>query len=131
MDVPAKKDLRVFGLGVGAALLLFGALALYSGRHPGLAAPLLAAGVLLVLLGAAAPGALSPAYGPWMAFARALGWFNTRLLLTLVFFLVFTPVGLLMRLFGSDPMERRFGPGTYWRKPPPHSLGPRHFERQF
>jgi hypothetical protein len=43
----------------------------------------------------------------WMRLAVALGYINSRVLLSLMFYLVFTPYGLLMRLFGRDPLRRR------------------------
>lgn len=43
-----------------------------------------------------------------MKFAHILGWVNTRIILTLVYFLVFTPVALIFKLIGKDPMNRRF-----------------------
>ena len=43
----------------------------------------------------------------WMAFAAALGYVNSRVLLSLVYYLVVTPVGVVMRLAGHDPLHRR------------------------
>lgn len=40
----------------------------------------------------------------WMKLASVLGWFNSKVLLTLIFYLIVTPVGLLFRLFGNDPL---------------------------
>ena len=60
---------------------------------------LYAVGALFALLAAAAPRALVPLYKPWMRLAEALGWLNTRILLILIFYLVVTPIGLVLRLF--------------------------------
>jgi hypothetical protein len=52
------------------------------------------------------PASLGPVYRVWMRFADVLGWINTRIILGLVFFAVFFPIGLIMRLF-NDPMRRK------------------------
>jgi hypothetical protein len=61
------------------------------------------------------PGWLAPLYRGWMAFGHALGWINAKILLTLVFFLIVTPVALALKLFGHDPLARRLAHrGSYW-----------------
>jgi hypothetical protein len=42
-----------------------------------------------------------------MKIGHVLGWINTRIILGVVFFIIFAPVALFMRLFGKDPMHRR------------------------
>ncbi len=54
------------------------------------------------------PIILKPVYLVWMKIGAVLGWINTRIILTFVYFVVFMPVGLLMHLLGKDPMNRRF-----------------------
>ncbi len=62
-----------------------------------------------------APGWLRPLYKVWMAFGHVLGWINTRILLGAVFFLLVTPIGLLLRLAGKDPLHRkRARSENYW-----------------
>ena len=107
-NVP-KKTLRSFGLLVGG---VWGVIALWPMvfRHepPRLwALGLMAA---LVGLGLVAPAALRHPYRGWMALGHALGYVNSRILLSLVFYLVVTPMGFVMRLFGRDPMRRGFDP---------------------
>ena len=69
----------------------------------------------------------------WMAFANALGWVNTRILLVLVFFVVITPVAVVMRLFGKDLLSQRLEPGTetYWKPKAQSPLDPQSYLRQF
>jgi Saxitoxin biosynthesis operon protein SxtJ len=56
-------------------------------------------------------------YGFWLGFSVVLGYFISRIILTMVFFIVLTPTGLIMRVLGKDPMERKLDPGapSYWR----------------
>jgi len=106
-----RQQLRSFGLLVGG---IFGLIGLWPmvWRHqsPRLWAVTLA--VILVLPALVAPRILAPAYRVWMKLAEVLAWINTRILLGLVFFAVVTPIGLVMRLLGRDPMRRRLEPST-------------------
>ena len=71
-------------------------------------------------------------YMGWMLAAVPIGWTISHLILGIVFFGVVTPIGLLMRLLGRDPMERRFDPNakTYWTQRRPVAETDRYF-RQF
>ncbi|MCL4807986.1 MAG: hypothetical protein KJ062_09390 [Thermoanaerobaculia bacterium] len=121
---------RKFGFVVGGVLVLVGvALAAAGSRRAG---PVIAAaGGLLVLLGAAAPAALAPVHRAWLAIARVLGRVNTVVFLSLVFFLVLTPLGLLLRLAGRDELDRRRRGVSTWVPYPARNADPRHFEKMF
>ncbi|MBM3298643.1 MAG: hypothetical protein FJY85_01660 [Deltaproteobacteria bacterium] len=70
----------------------------------------------------------------WIRFSVILGFFISRTLLTLIFFLVITPMGLIMRLMGKDPMDRKFDPraDTYWKKKEPETEQTvERYEKQF
>jgi hypothetical protein len=61
------------------------------------------------------PFALRPAFRLWLKVAHTIGRFNTQILLAMVFILIFIPTGLVMRLFGRDPMKRKIQKEeTYW-----------------
>lgn len=124
------KQLRSFGLMVGGIFALIGVWpALWRGQPPRLWG-LLLGGVLLVLA-LVWPRRLAQVYRLWMAGGEVLGWINTRLLLGVLFYGLFTPMGLLMRLRGKDPMRRTLTPevDTYRvvRQPRPSS----HMRHQF
>jgi hypothetical protein len=63
-----------------------------------------------MILGLAWPGSLTQIYRLWMQVGEVLGWINTRLILGALFYLLFTPMGLYMRLRGKDPMRRTLVP---------------------
>lgn len=110
------RALKSFGYVVGIALVLAaGAVLLFNGSTP-VTLGLATAGVLLVAFGITAPRVLGPVHLAWMALAVLLGYVMTRVILTLVFYLLVTPIGLLMRLSGRDPMRRRLKPDapSYW-----------------
>ncbi len=88
------------------------------------------AGALMIWI---APGIGRRLYVGWMLAAVPIGWTISHAVLGVVYYVVLTPIGLLMRLFGRDPMQRRMdrsGSGTYWIERPPQSDSSRYF-RQF
>jgi hypothetical protein len=124
---------RKFGLMVGGVLLALGGIGLWR-HHTGIAARIaLIAGVSLAVLGVLAPRALTPLERVWMRTAAVLGWLNTRILLTALFLLVFTPLALVRRLLGKDSLDRRFEPdrATYWHDRLGESSDPQRYRRQF
>jgi len=54
-----------------------------------------------------APTTLKPIYAGWMKFGNVMNWINTRLILGIIFYGLILPFGLVMRLFGKDPMRRK------------------------
>lgn len=105
-----RKGLRDFGLLTGGLFAaIFGVLLPWKF---GWSWPLWPWFILLVLGGMAllVPLRLEPVYRLWMRFGMAIGAVMSRIILGLVFFCVVTPVGLLMRATGKDPMRRRFDP---------------------
>ncbi len=92
-------------------------------------------GLVLVILPiiAFSPIILRPVFKLWLKVAHAVGWFNTQLLLSIVFLLVFIPTGLVMRLFRKDPMKRKMlAEGTYWEPYELEGLKDKNrYERQF
>ena len=76
---------------------------------------------------------LRPVYVVWMRFAFVLAWVNTRVLLGLFFFLILTPIGVVMRLTGKDLLEKRFDRSakTYWQKREAEAVDKSRYERLF
>jgi multisubunit Na+/H+ antiporter MnhG subunit len=125
------RELRKFGLTVGIAFLVLGSISWWRG-HEWAPRALWSAGALLVAPALVAPATLGPVRRAWMAFAEVVGAFNTRLILGLLFYLVFTPVGLVMRLF-RDPLSRslRGRESTYWVRRKPEPVDPARYQQQF
>lgn len=102
-----KKGLREFGLITGAIIaVLFGLLLPWLfGRGlplwPWIVFGILAAWALLL------PTTLKPVYRGWMAIGLVLGFINTRIILGIMYYVMFVPIGLIMRLLGKDPMARK------------------------
>jgi hypothetical protein len=53
------------------------------------------------------PGTLKPVYIGWMKFGNVMNWINTRVILAFPFYGMFMPFGIVMRLLGKDPMQRK------------------------
>ena len=107
MSAVTRAHLRKFGLLVGGVFVLLAAWSWWRGHG---VAPLLLAtiGTPLLLGGALAPQLLAPLERAWMALAHVHGRINTQLILGLLYYLLFTPIGWLRRL-GKDPLDRRMG----------------------
>ena len=126
------RELRHFGLLVGGVLTLLGLWFWWRGKvyFPGVLVP----GVLLMLLGALAPRTLKLFYVGWMSLAFILGFAVSTALLTVLFYLIVTPIGLIARLAGQDFLNRKFdrSGATYWiLRDRSSSRQTRNYEQQF
>jgi len=121
---------RSFGLSVGGVLIVIAALLLWRGRIAR-AEVVGLIGAVLVVGGALAPKLLKWPSDLWWAFAMALGWVNARVLLSVLFLLVLSPLGLLWRLTGRDPLGFRRASYPGWTPYPERLRKREHFERMF
>jgi hypothetical protein len=125
-----RKELRRFGLLVGAVFTVIGLWPLVFRGEP-LRLWAIGIGGLLIVCGGALPSVLAPIHKGWMWVGHILGWINTRILLGIVFYVLVTPLGLVFRLMGKDTMRQAFAESstTYRvvRSPRPHS----HMKNQF
>ena len=104
---------RRFGLTVGAAFFPLAGLLWIRGR-PGAGALAAALGAALAAAALVAPGRLGPVYRAWMGLAAALSTVTTPLFMALVYFGVVTPVAVLRRALGGNPLEHGRGKASCW-----------------
>lgn len=73
-------------------------------------------GTHFLMFGLFIPQLLKPIFHGWMKLARALGWFNTKLILILLYYLMFAPFGIFFRLIRKDILKERIkqGAGGFW-----------------
>lgn len=105
-----KKGLRQFGLITGGFVAVLFGLALpwlFGWRFPGW--PWVVAAIL-VSWALIWPQGLNPVYRGWMRVGLVIGSVVNRIVLGIAFYLLFFPMGLVMRLFGHDPMARSLDP---------------------
>jgi hypothetical protein len=121
---------REFGLLVGAVFSLLGLWWFYRGKFAVAAYVFTIAGVVLVLLGAAFPRLLIIPRKLWMKLAEGMAYVSSRIILSVIFFLVLTPIGVVKRAMGWDPLQRRSGSReSFWN---PYPARPRdHYEKMF
>jgi hypothetical protein len=116
---------------VAFVLCLFAAWQVYRGRTTA-AAVLGGLALLLLVAGLFVPALARRFHIFWMRFAVVLGYVNSRVLLTLMYYGVFTPYRFFSRLFGRDPLRRR-GPAreSYWIERKQTRQSKEQFERLF
>ncbi len=134
-DLPLRPSDRALRQFAGLCLAVFGGMAAwqYFVRHNPVAAAILAGLALAVgPLGLARPRAVRPVFVAWMVVAFPIGWAVSTALLAALFYGVFTPLGLLFRLAGRDPLRLRPQPAaaTYWT-PKPAAADVRRYFQQF
>ena len=120
---------RSFGLSVGPASIAFGALLAWRG-YPRAGAVAGGIGAVLIVAALVAPAALRVPNRIWWRFATILGWINSRILLTVFFLVVLTPVGWVMRLLGRNPL-RTARSDTNWTDYNERRREPRHYEHLY
>jgi len=127
----SEHEVRKFGYLFGIIGLGLAAFSFYKQGH---AWPWWLGGAgLFALGGLAAPGLLRPVYIVWMKFAHILGWVNTRLILGIFYYVILTPIGVVMRVTGWDPLTRRIDRSatSYWVKREPRPFDKESYHRLF
>jgi len=102
-----RQELRNFGLMMAGFLAtIFGVIIPLARRHE---SPLWiwVIAIFFVAFALVAPNALNPIYQGWMRFGLVMGWIETRIILGLVFYAMILPMGVVMRLLGNDPLQRK------------------------
>ena len=132
MKEVGTKDLRQFGAVLAGILAVFGVIHFLKGHvsvYPWFFA--FAGGTLLFVI--FLPVALKPVYAVFIRIAHGLGWFNTRVILILIYYFLLTPIGLIMRVFQKDPLDRKIEKhaGSCWIKRDHCAASTESLERQF
>jgi hypothetical protein len=126
-----KKELREFGLIVGAVFGLLATLFLWRGKSFYLYFYTIS--IFLVLFGLIAPVVLKPIQKIWMILAIVFSFFVTRIILGILFYLVITPVGIIMKISGKDILNITFNDksDSYWIKRNNQNLNKESYEKQY
>ena len=134
-DIPFSPSPRMLREFAAIWLVFFGGMAAWQGLvrgRTGVALALAALAVVVGGIGLARPGFVRPIFVGWMVLAFPIGWTVSLLLLGLVYYGLFLPIGLVFRLTGRDALQVRPRPGaaTYWT---PHAAPAdvRRYFRQF
>jgi len=127
----AKKDIRSFGVTFGIIFLIIAGFLYFQEKDSFqlfiyLAGSFSFSGIIL-------PIVLKPAYMIWMIFAVILGWFMTRVILSLLFYLIITPIGLFLRILGKDllGLKEAKNQKSYWSMRNSEKEQKQNYEKQF
>jgi len=125
----AEKE---FGLIVGGVFVLLGSWWIYRAKFLDAAYVLICLGFALILFGVVAPRLLVVPRKFWMKLAEGMSYVSSRIILAIVFFLVLTPIGLIKRAMGWDPLQRRAGSrDSFWQPYPEKQRDLRHYEKMY
>jgi len=127
-----KKNLRSFGLILGAIFLFLGLRLFFKYSRPDFLLLALLGGIF-VILGVFLPSRLGPIYRIWMKIAWLISWINTRVLLGAFFYIVITPIGLFMKLARKDLLSLKLqkDKDSYWTKRERPEVNLTQYEKQF
>jgi len=127
----SPKKIRDFGITFFAIFALIGGALLYKGRDVGYLS--IGLGLLFLLAGIFAGNSLRLLYKVWMGFAAILGFFMSRVILCMIFYLVITPISMLVKVFGKDTLDQRWDreAGSYWIKKEKKPLDKKKYEKLY
>ncbi len=126
-----KLELKKFAVTMAVVLGIFSALAWWKSS---VAFPyLLAVALAFLAVGFIAPSALKHVYKGWMTIAIVMGFFMTKVILSLLFYSTFTIIGLIQRLSGKDLLDKELEENaeSYWKPYERPEDAKRQLERQF
>lgn len=111
-----RRTLRKFGITIAAALTVIGGLVFLFGRHPERPYWLWGFAACFLFFGFFLPKLLRPLHKIWMGIAIVMGWFVSRVILSILFFLVITPITVFMKLTGKDLLRTQISKEaeSYW-----------------
>ena len=111
-----KKDIKSFSRLVGGIFLALGGLFLWRDKHTFLCPYFFGIGGFLVVVGEVYYPLLKPVYKGWMFFSVCLGFVMSRVILTILFFFILTPISLLARIVGKKFIDKSFRSDveSYW-----------------
>ena len=126
-----KSDIRKFGITIGIILMIIAGFLFWKEKES--YQIFLTVGIILFAFGIVIPFILKPIYWVWMIFATILGWIMTRVILSLLFYTIFTPIGLILRFFRKQFLELRWDKSkeSYWNFRNNEHRQNENYEKQF
>ena len=128
-----QRDLLVFGYGLGVIAAVFALGGLMKHGISWAPVTLMLCSVIFTSVTAWQPQALKPGYAGWMKAAHLIGTVVTTVLLGGVFFIVFAPVGIVLRVLRIDHLNRCWdkSAATYWRQRSREEIQKERYQQQF
>jgi len=130
---PSKRELLWFGVIFLAFWIVVAAVLGWRFDLDAAAMAILGIAAVVTIMYSAVPPMRRPLYLAWMYAAAPIGWILSHLLLAIIYYLVFTPVAIVMRLIGRDPLRRRFDANaeSYWIRRSDDEIPSSRYFRQF
>jgi cytochrome b subunit of formate dehydrogenase len=131
IQISNKRELRKFGFTMGIIIIIIAVILLFTLSDLGIY--FIISGIILFFLTIFSPILLKPLFLIWMSLAMIIGYIMTRVILSLIYILIFTPIGIVIRLLRKDPLQEKFHPDakTYWIPKEKNEFSPENAERQF
>ena len=129
----SDNAMRKFGLTMAIVLVILGTVVFIYNSFTVTFFIMIGLGLMFLLGGFLFMPLLRPIYLIWMGLALVLGWFISRIILTILFYLVFSPIGIIMKIINKDVLNRKSEPGktSYWIKRPEKAFDINRYQRQF
>jgi hypothetical protein len=129
---PSRRELLVFGVLLAVFVGVVGGLCRFQFDAPAAARAIWIGGGALAALFFVVPPVRRPIYLGWIYAAYPIGFVVSHVILGAIYYVLFTSIGLLLRVLGKDPMCRAFDRNakSYWVEHDPHK-DPRRYVRQF
>jgi hypothetical protein len=127
----ALKELRKFSFTLSCALIILGGFVLWRKGETGLL--FWCIGIVILLMGLTKPRLLGPIHKGWMGMSFLMGFLMTHVILALLYYLVFTPMGLVMRIVRKDPLKlkRDHSAESHWIKRTRREFTRERYEKMF
>jgi len=127
----SDKELRTFAFTLFCALGFLGGFVLWQKGETGFLLWII--GMVILSMGLLRPRLLGPIHQGWMGISFLMGFFMTHLILALMYYLVFTPMALVMRALGKDPLRLKHDRNakSYWLKRPRREFTKQSYEKMF
>jgi hypothetical protein len=126
------KDLRQFGIVLAGVLTVLGFIHFLRARTV-LSENFALSGGAVLILALIMPKALKGIYGIFKKVTHAIGWFNTRVILIAIYFLILAPIAILMKISGKEFLDRKIDKkaDSYWIKRTVFAVSKEQLEKQF
>lgn len=127
-----RAELRKFGITLGIILGLLGLILIWRARN--YYSYFIILSMTFIFISLVKPAILKPIHKSWMTLALIVGWFMTRLILIMLFYLAVTPIGILTRLLGKDFLRIKSNinhQDSYWIPKRKDKFDKNDYERQF
>ena len=126
------SQLRTFGIALSVFLAITGLINFLKGNIT-FYQWLWGVAIFIFLITITTPIVIKPVYRAAIFFAYILGWINTRLILGIIFYLIFTPISIIFKIIKNDPLDRKFDKQakTYWNTNLPKIANKEQYLKQF